>query len=100
VALSDIRYVQTEIEKILNRTSKGQRADNADSRKPNAEGRKSNDSLKSSLSKPSNFSTTPRKKPEPVARNTSPKRKKSDVIKVDIFPASPPPTKSIFTIVE
>lgn len=92
VALADIRYVQTEIEKILNRTSKGLRADLA-------EGRKSNEhSLKSSQLRSANFSTTPRKREEIPPRNTSPKRKKSEAVKVETFAASPPPGKSIFTI--
>jgi hypothetical protein len=92
VALADIRYVQTEIEKILNRTSRGTKPDSPD-------GKRSNDnSLRNSQTKVSNFSTTPIKKQEKTYRNTSPKTKRADVVKVETFNAAPIPSKGIFTI--
>ena len=75
VALTDIRYVQTEIEKILNRTTKGRKTDN-DLKRSNE------NSLKNSINKSSNFNTTPIKRQEISYRNTSPKGKKDDIVKV------------------
>ena len=75
VALTDIRYVQTEIEKILNRTTKGRKTDN-DLKRSNE------NSLKNSINKSSNFNTTPIKRQEISYRNTSPRAKKNDVVKV------------------
>ena len=75
VALADIRYVQTEIEKILNRTTTGKKTDN-DLKMSNE------NSLKNSINKSSNFNTTPIKRQEISYRNTSPKGKKDDIVKV------------------